>query len=66
MIGEDISYYDLIWAKLEGAERRECNEIFAPKKFKERVRNPRKTITAFITDLMLLVKDLLIYFTVIM
>ena len=35
----------------------ECNEIVASKKFKERVQKPGESITTFITDLMLLVKD---------
>lgn len=43
--------------KLEGAVSAECNEIVASKKFKERVQNPKETVTSFVTDLMLLVKD---------
>ena len=35
----------------------ECNEIVASKKFKERMQKPGETITIFITDLMLLVKE---------
>ena len=46
-----------MWTKLERAVSPECNEIVAAKKFKERVQKPGETITAFITDLMLLVKD---------
>lgn len=46
-----------MWTKLEGAVSAECNEIVASKKFKERVQKPRETITSFVTDLMLLVKD---------
>ena len=55
--GEDVNDYELMWTKLEGAVGPECNEIVASKKFKERVQKPGETITAFITDLMLLVKD---------
>ena len=55
--GEDVNNYELMWTKLEGAVSPECNEIVASKKFKERVQKPGETITAFITDLMLLVKD---------
>ena len=54
---EDVNDYDLMWTKLERAVSPECNEIVAAKKFKERVQKPDETITAFITDLMLLVKD---------
>ena len=46
-----------MWTKLERAVGPGCNEIVAAKKFKERVKKPVETITAFITDLMLLVKD---------
>ncbi|XP_068724240.1 uncharacterized protein [Montipora capricornis] len=46
-----------MWTKLEGAVSGECNEIIASKKFKERVQNTQETITSFVTDLMLLVKD---------
>ena len=46
-----------MWTKLEGAVSAECNEIVASKKFKERVQKPKETITSFVTDLMLLVKD---------
>ena len=35
----------------------ECNKMVASKKFKERVQKPGETITIFITDLMLLVKE---------
>ena len=49
--------YDLMWTKLDCAGSPECNEIVAAKKFKDRVQKPRETIAAFITDLMLLVKD---------
>ena len=55
--GEDVDNYELMWTKLEGAVSPECNEIVASKKFKERVQKPGETITSFITDLMLLVKD---------
>ena len=55
--GEDVNNYELMWTKLEGAVSPECNEIVASKKFKERVQKPGETITVFITDLMLLVKD---------
>ena len=55
--GEDVNNYELMWTKLEGPVSPECNEIVASKKFKERVQKPGETITAFITDLMLLVKD---------
>ena len=54
---EDVNDYDLMWTKLERAVSPECNEIVAAKKFKDRVQKPGETITAFITDLMLLVKD---------
>ena len=54
---EDVNDYDLMSTKLERAVSPECNEIVAAKKFKERVQKPDETITAFITDLMLLVKD---------
>ena len=46
-----------MWTKLEGAVSADCNEIVASKKFKERVQKPKETITSFVTDLMLLVKD---------
>ena len=46
-----------MWTKLEGAVSAECNEIVASNKFKERVQKPKETITSFVTDLMLLVKD---------
>ena len=46
-----------MWTKLEAAVSAECNEIVASKKFKERVQNPKETITLFVTDLVLLVKD---------
>ena len=55
--GEDVHDYDLMWTKLERAVSPECNEIVASKKFKERVQKPRETVTAFVTDLLLLVKD---------
>ena len=55
--GEDVNDYDLMWTKLERAVGPECNEIVASKKFKERVQNPGETITAFTTDLLLLVED---------
>ena len=55
--GEDVNDYDLMWTKLERAVSPECNEIVASKKFKERVQKPGETITAFVTDLLLLVKD---------
>ena len=55
--GEDVNDYDLMWTKLERAVSAECNEIVASKKFKERVQKPGETITAFVTDLLLLVKD---------
>ena len=54
---EDVNDYELMWTKLEGAVSAECNEIVASKKFKERVQKPKETITSFVTDLMLLVKD---------
>ena len=54
---EDVNNYELMWTKLEGAVSAECNEIVASKKFKERVQKPKETITSFVTDLMLLVKD---------
>jgi len=46
-----------MWIKFEGAVSAACNEIVASKKFKERVQKPKETITSFVTDLMLLVKD---------
>ena len=55
--GEDVNNCELLWTKLEGAVSAECNEIVASKKFKERFQKPKETITSFITDLMLLVKD---------
>ena len=55
--GEDVNDYDLTWTKLERAVSPECNEIAASKKFKERVQKPGETITTFVTDLLLLVKD---------
>ena len=55
--GEVINDYDLMLTKLERAVRPECNEIVASKKFKERVQKAGETITVFITDLMLLVKE---------
>ena len=54
---EDVNNYELMLTKLEGAVSAECNEIVASKKFKERVQKPKETITSFVTDLMLLVKD---------
>ena len=54
---EDVNNYELMWTKLEGAVSAECNEIVASKKFEERVQKPKETITSFVTDLMLLVKD---------
>ena len=41
---------------MERAVSPECNEILVSKKFKERMQKPGETITAFITDLILLVK----------
>ena len=55
--GKDVNNYKLMWTKLEGAVSAECNEIVASKKFKERVQKPKVTITSFVTDLKLLVKD---------
>ena len=55
--GEYVNNYELMWTTLEGAVSAECNEIVASKKFKERVQKPKETITSFVTDLMLLVKD---------
>ena len=54
---EDVNNYELMWTKLEGAVSAECNEIVASKKFKERIQKPKETITSFVTDLTLLVKD---------
>ena len=54
---EDVNNYELMWTKLEVAVSAECNEIVASKKFTERVQKPKETITSFVTDLMLLVKD---------
>ena len=54
---EDVNNYELMLTKLEGAVSAECNDIVASKKFKERVQKPKETITSFVTDLMLLVKD---------
>ena len=42
---------------METAVSPECNEVVASKKFKERMQKPGETITVFITDLMLLVKE---------
>ena len=42
---------------MERAVSPECNEIVASKKFKERMQKPGETITVFITDLMLFVKE---------
>ena len=42
---------------MERAASPECNEILVSKKFKERMQKPGETITVFITDLMLLVKE---------
>ena len=53
--GEDVNDYDLMRTKLERAVGPECNKIVASKKFKERVQKPGETITAFATDLPLLV-----------
>ena len=55
--GEDVNDYDLMWTKLERPVSPESNEIVASKKFKERVQKPGESITAFVTDLLLLVKD---------
>ena len=55
--GEVINDYDLMRTKLERAVSPECNEIVASKKCKERVQKAGETITVFITDLMLLVKE---------
>ena len=55
--GEDVNDYDLMLTKLERAVSPECIEIVASKKFKEGVQKPGETITAFVTDLLLLVKD---------
>lgn len=46
-----------MWTNLEGAVSAECNEIVASKKLEEQVQKPKETITSFVTDLMLLVKD---------
>ena len=54
---EDVNSYELMWTKLEGAVSAECNEIVASKKVKERIQKPKETITLFVTDLMLSVKD---------
>ena len=54
---EDVNSYELMWTKLEGAVSAECNEIVASKKVKERIQKPKETITLFVSDLMLLVKD---------
>ena len=54
---EDVNDYDLLWTKLERAVSSECNEIVAAEKFKDWVQKPAEIITAFITDLTLLVKD---------
>ena len=55
--GEDVNNYEQMWTKLEKAVSPECNETVPSKKFKERVQKPGETITAFINDLILLVKD---------
>ena len=55
--GEDVNNYELMWTKLEGAVSAECNEMVASNKFKEQVQKPKETITSFVTNLMLLVKD---------
>ena len=54
---EDVNNYELMWTKLEGAVSAECNEIVASKKVKERIQKPKETITLFVSDLMLVVKD---------
>jgi len=54
---EDVNKYKLMWTNLEGAVSAECNEIVASKKLEEQVQKPKETITSFVTDLMLLVKD---------
>ena len=46
-----------MWTKLEGAISAECNENVASKKFKKQVQKAKETITSFVTDLMLLVKN---------
>ena len=46
-----------MWTKMDRAVSPECNEILVSKKFKERTQKPRETITVFITELMLLVKE---------
>ena len=46
-----------MFTKLEGAVTAECNETVASNILKEQVQKPKKTITSFVTDLMLLVKD---------
>ena len=46
-----------MWTKLEGAVSAEFYEIVASKKLKEQVQKPKMTITPFVTDLILLVKD---------
>ena len=55
--GEKVNDYDLMRTKLERAVSPKSNEIVASKKFKERVQKPGESITAFVTDLLLLVKD---------
>ena len=55
--GEDVNDYDLMWTKMEQAVSLECNQIVASKKFKERVQKPGETVTAVVTDLLLLLKD---------
>ena len=54
---EDVNSHELMWTKLEGVVSAECNEIVASKKVKERIQKPKETITLFVSDLMLLVKD---------
>ena len=54
---KDVNSYKLMWTKLEGAVSADCNEIVASKKVKEQIQKPKETITLFVTDLMLLVKD---------
>ena len=46
-----------MWTKMERAVSPESNKILVSKKFKERMQKPGETITVFITDLMLLVKE---------
>ena len=54
---EDVNNYELMWIKLEGAVSAECNEIVASKKYSRNEFRNKETITLFVTDLMLLVKD---------